>query len=77
MSASIKLPVRYWAEGGRAGVLVHREVARVVCAEHGVVETQLRWVTLVRFFGPQAEAMAKSLAEVVAWDMLRRAGGAG
>lgn len=42
--------VRYFAEGGRAGVLVKRE----------------RWTVLARFQGPLAERMARSLAEAIA-----------
>lgn len=42
--------VRWWAEGGRAGVLVL---------------TNGRWTTLARFCGPVAEHMARDLARVL------------
>lgn len=42
--------VRWWAEGERAGVLVLSLDDR-------------RWLTLARFRGPDAERMARELAE--------------
>jgi hypothetical protein len=41
---------RYYAEGGRSGVLVWRDG---------------RWAVLARFQGPLAENMAKAMAEAI------------